>query len=477
MKKEFETRDESAIAPHLKKQFSNRILPLLPVEFSPNMLTLMGGFSGVITIIIMWMHADTFASPTTNFNAWFLFGALMMLVYAICDQLDGMQARRQKRTGDFGDFLDHWVDALLANLGPMVLVLLIGVENSWVVIFVIATGMAFWGNNWQTAIAYHRRLPQLGGLEFACICACSLILTGLFGREVWDFSIASISLKDLVFYVTLTGLLFGITKNIAQNVNRCYEVMVPLANVACVCLWLLTMSNPDGSEPFQRYLGYTIIGLAFTRYCGDLIRQLWLNVKGVQFDPILIAGGAILLGLTALPASATMSDARLLCLLLITGYCVYRLLWQAHHTYIALTPSVINNVKPQATVSKQAARKRIMADMSAAPLHHGHIRLLQKANELGDIIVGLTSDAELFKAKGINPKPGFAARKEILLSIRYVTEVVETPWLITDDILDQFNIDLLVHGDDNMNDISPERLIILPRTEGISSNDLREGTP
>ena len=46
-------------------------------------------------------------------------------------------------------------------------------------------------------------------------------------------------------------------------------------------------------------------------------------------------------------------------------------------------------------------------------------------------------------------------------------------WLIDEAFLDQHNIDLLVHGHDNSNPISPARLLILPRTEGISSSLLR----
>jgi len=34
------------------------------------------------------------------------------------------------------------------------------------------------------------------------------------------------------------------------------------------------------------------------------------------------------------------------------------------------------------------------------------------------------------------------------------------------------NIDLLVHGDDNVNPVPPERLVLFPRTGGISSTVL-----
>ena len=57
---------------------------------------------------------------------------------------------------------------------------------------------------------------------------------------------------------------------------------------------------------------------------------------------------------------------------------------------------------------------------------------------------------------------------------RAVLPVVPTPWLITEDVLDEYDIDLLVHGHDNSNPIPKNRLLVLPRTEGISSTEIRQ---
>ena len=38
--------------------------------------------------------------------------------------------------------------------------------------------------------------------------------------------------------------------------------------------------------------------------------------------------------------------------------------------------------------------KRIMVDMSATLIHHGHIRLLKRASSYGNVIVALTTDEE-----------------------------------------------------------------------------------
>ncbi len=117
--------------------------------------------------------------------------------------------------------------------------------------------------------------------------------------------------------------------------------------------------------------------------------------------------------------------------------------------------------------------KRIMVDMSATLIHHGHIRILKAAKEFGRVIVALTTDEEIIAKKGYEPELTYAERREIMEAIRYVDEVVPSPWLIDESFLDLHNIDLLVHGHDNANPISPSRLLVLPRTEGVSSNLLR----
>ncbi len=117
--------------------------------------------------------------------------------------------------------------------------------------------------------------------------------------------------------------------------------------------------------------------------------------------------------------------------------------------------------------------KRIMVDMSATLLHHGHIRLIRQAAKQGSVIIGLTTDEEILQKKGYLPELNFEQRREILLAIKGVDEVVATPWLITEAVLQQYRIDLLVHGSDHSNPIDEDKCLILPRTEGISSSQLR----
>ena len=118
--------------------------------------------------------------------------------------------------------------------------------------------------------------------------------------------------------------------------------------------------------------------------------------------------------------------------------------------------------------------KKIMVDMSATIIHHGHIRLLKKASKFGTVIIALTTDSDIKKYKGLNPELKFNYRKEILLSIKYVDKVISSPWLIKENFLKKHKIDYLVHGSDNSNLVKKNKLKIFPKTKYISSNIIRK---
>ena len=44
--------------------------------------------------------------------------------------------------------------------------------------------------------------------------------------------------------------------------------------------------------------------------------------------------------------------------------------------------------------------KRIMVYMSASLIHHGHVRLIKRVSEYGEVIIGLTTDDVIELKKG-----------------------------------------------------------------------------
>tara|TARA_B000000532_G_scaffold211484_1_gene181140 strand:+ start:195 stop:575 length:381 start_codon:yes stop_codon:yes gene_type:complete len=119
-------------------------------------------------------------------------------------------------------------------------------------------------------------------------------------------------------------------------------------------------------------------------------------------------------------------------------------------------------------------KKRILVDMSASIIHHGHIRLLKKAKRYGKVIVGLTIDNEIKKYKGFIPELNFLQRREILKELRCVDEVIASKWIITQSFLDKNKIDIIISGADYSSRKFTTKSIIFPRTKGISSSKIRK---
>ena len=118
--------------------------------------------------------------------------------------------------------------------------------------------------------------------------------------------------------------------------------------------------------------------------------------------------------------------------------------------------------------------KKVMVDMSATILHHGHIRLIKKAKKLGNVIIALTKDKEVKKYKGYLPEISYRFRKEILKEIKGVKDVIPSNWLITQKFLSKNNIDILIGGHDKKKRKFKTKSINFSRTKGVSSSQIRK---
>lgn len=113
-------------------------------------------------------------------------------------------------------------------------------------------------------------------------------------------------------------------------------------------------------------------------------------------------------------------------------------------------------------------------------LHYGHIRLLERAKALGDyLIVGVTSD-DYDKTRGkINLQQSLMERVEAVKSTGIADEIIieEYEGQKIDDIR-KYDVDIFTVGSDweGFFDYLNEycKVIYLPRTEGVSSSEIRE---
>lgn len=129
--------------------------------------------------------------------------------------------------------------------------------------------------------------------------------------------------------------------------------------------------------------------------------------------------------------------------------------------------------------------KRVYVGMSADMVHPGHLNILSKARELGDVIVGLLTDEAIASYKRV-PFMTFEQRKTVIENIKGVTEVVPQTTLDYVANLEKYRPDYVVHGDDWQKGVQQKtrqrvidtlkswggELVEVPYTKGISSSAL-----
>lgn len=111
-------------------------------------------------------------------------------------------------------------------------------------------------------------------------------------------------------------------------------------------------------------------------------------------------------------------------------------------------------------------------------LHIGHVRLLQRAAELGDkLIVGVSCSDLNRSKKGRAPVYTTQDRMDIVMALECVDEVfVEESLEKKGDYIKEHGADVLVMGDDWIGRFDEYKsicdVVYLPRTQGISTTKL-----
>lgn len=112
--------------------------------------------------------------------------------------------------------------------------------------------------------------------------------------------------------------------------------------------------------------------------------------------------------------------------------------------------------------------------------HVGHLNLLRRAKELGDyLIVAVSSDRFNWEEKQKKCEIPDKDRMAIVDAIKYVDKVIpEDSWEQKIEDVKKYNVDVFVMGDDwkGKFDFLKDycEVVYLPRTEGISSTQLKE---
>lgn len=117
-------------------------------------------------------------------------------------------------------------------------------------------------------------------------------------------------------------------------------------------------------------------------------------------------------------------------------------------------------------------------------LHVGHVELFRKAKALGDYLIVAVQDSEVVALYKPESQTVLSTEERCYMvrAIRYVDEVVV--YRDVNDIVREVDFDIFAKGPDQRHEgfqkavewcqAQGREIVVLPRTEGVSSTDLKE---
>lgn len=123
--------------------------------------------------------------------------------------------------------------------------------------------------------------------------------------------------------------------------------------------------------------------------------------------------------------------------------------------------------------------RRVITYGTYDTLHHGHIRLLRRARELGDYLIVALSTDEFNALKGKKSMFSYEERKYDLEALRMVDLVIpERTWEQKINDVQMYHADVFAMGDDwagKFDFLKPYcEVTYFPRTPSISSTQIRK---
>jgi phosphatidylglycerophosphate synthase len=182
--------DRSLLLPLYKRFLVAPLLPAIPRGVNPNTITHAGHFINLVgTSVLLATYSSGGGWP-------FFFAAAMLHLYNWCDNADGGHARRTGQCSAMGEYLDHGLDVLNGTYIAYLSAIAIGAGPfAWVVV-VVSILLAIAQAYWEQAETGVLQLGALNQIESVLALSAILVVSGIFGVDVWErVHVGPVSLK------------------------------------------------------------------------------------------------------------------------------------------------------------------------------------------------------------------------------------------------------------------------------------------
>jgi ethanolaminephosphotransferase len=128
----YQVIDNSILTPVFKDRVVKPFIRFIPWWLPANIITVGSNIFMIGALLIALFEFSTITIRLIS-------SAILIMLYAIGDHLDGMQAKRTKTSSALGEFFDHFLDAFNTGILLLTVLTLFGITNPGVFAFVLLT--------------------------------------------------------------------------------------------------------------------------------------------------------------------------------------------------------------------------------------------------------------------------------------------------------------------------------------------------
>jgi cytidyltransferase-like protein len=412
--------------------FYNSLVNLIPSYITPNILTLAGFFSSLLSY---------YFSPNPLLFALFLF------LYMVLDTLDGKQARKTLSSSPLGELFDHFCDSISNVLLTSALLHIFHIDNYSIHLsFILINNLLFQNEHLKAFLNHNKNIHfsrHFGPTQIIFYTLAISIFQFLFD---FDFSLEESQSDILVYILKFFYYLIFLNNSeyfIKYKHFNLHNVFLNLSNA--ISFFFLASSNH-----------YLLHGILFNLTTIDLMISKMASCN-LHFIYNLIVWIGLLL-----PNSTYF---------ILPIYFIIIL----YHLSTGLNLPILRPII------------KIFVSGYYDGLHYGHINSLKEASQYGHrLIVGVHSDEDSQKYKNKKPMINGDIRCQKIEELPFVYMVIKDCQQIFDEeFIKKYQINFIGLSDEYLysdGTVHPSyeyvqknnKMIIIPRTPGISSSLLRE---
>ena len=183
---------EYSFLDNILNPFWQKVAYAFPNWFAPNLITLTGLIINIVAALIVALYDPMLTGEAPGWV--YINAAICLQVYGILDAADGKQARRIHASSPLGQIFDHGCDAV--NLIFIIISscsgigLRIGKTTSYTIIMMCGCFACAQLLEYQTNILVAGS-KVFGVTEAMLIVSITLILSGIFGTQIWDLEMTT----------------------------------------------------------------------------------------------------------------------------------------------------------------------------------------------------------------------------------------------------------------------------------------------